>query len=94
MRSMVAKDPSFSHMGNEDLGAQADLSLRWAQMPLYWSCHEVAQIDLSFNLNCLENYSSTREGFNYHLMAYEFRALMTSQKHTCIILTPSNPTFI
>ena len=31
--------------------AQADLSLRWAHMPLCWFCHEVAQMLISLMLN-------------------------------------------
>ena len=39
----VAKDPSFLHADNEDsVHAQADLSLRWAQMPFCWFRHEAA----------------------------------------------------
>ena len=43
----VAKDPSVLHADSEDSdqpGAQADLSLRWAHMPFYWFCHEVAHL--------------------------------------------------
>ena len=44
----VANDPSFLHADSEDWSdwadAQADLSLRWAHMPLCWFCHEVAQM--------------------------------------------------
>ena len=44
----VAKDPSFLHADSKDWSdwadAQADLSLRWAHIPLHWFCHVVAQI--------------------------------------------------
>ena len=46
----VAYDPSFLHADSEDWSdladAQADLSLRWAHMPLCWFCHEAAQMSL------------------------------------------------
>ena len=46
----VAKDPSFFSCGQRRLWSdwadnQADLSLRWANMPLCLFCHEVAQLD-------------------------------------------------
>ena len=44
----VAKDPSFLHVDREDWSdwadAQADLSLRWAHMPLCWFCHKAAHM--------------------------------------------------
>ena len=47
----VAKGPRFLHADSEDWSdladAQADLSLRWAHMPLCWFCHEAAQIKQS-----------------------------------------------
>ena len=46
----VAKDPSFLHADSEDWSdwadAQADLSLRWANMPFCWFCHDVAHINV------------------------------------------------
>ena len=46
----VAKDPNLSSCGQRRLwsdwaDAQADLSLRWAHMPLCWFRHEVAQLE-------------------------------------------------
>ena len=43
------KDPSFLHVDSEEFwsdwaDAQADPSLRWAQLPLYWFCHDVAHM--------------------------------------------------
>ena len=42
----VAKDPNVLHADSEDWSdcadAHADLSLRWAHVPLCWFCHEVA----------------------------------------------------
>ena len=41
----VAKDPSFLHTDSEDSDQTGrKLSLRWAQMPFWWLCHEAAQI--------------------------------------------------
>ena len=44
----VAKDPSFLHGDSEDWSdwadAEADLSLRWAHMPICWFCHEATHI--------------------------------------------------
>ena len=44
----VAKNPCFLRADSEDWSdwadAQADLSLRWAHMPLSWFCHEAAQM--------------------------------------------------
>ena len=44
----VAKDPSFLKPTAKTLldwaDAQADLSLRWAHMPLCWFCHEAAHL--------------------------------------------------
>ena len=42
----VAKDPrtAYSELWLDWVDAQADQSLRWAHMPFYWFCHDVAHI--------------------------------------------------
>ena len=60
VRSRVAKDPSYLHVysvascWSDWADAQADLSLRWAQMPFCWFCHEAAYMQISETLGKLE----------------------------------------
>ena len=51
--------------------AQADLSLRWAQMPFWWFCDEVAQISLNRNKKvggtiCVDNHQVFLSWFKCH----------------------------
>ena len=51
VRSMGSQGPNASSCGQRRLcrdwaDAQADLSLRWTHMPLYWFCHEAAYLAL------------------------------------------------
>ena len=50
----IAEDPMFLHADSEDWSdstdAQADLSLRWAQMSFCWFCHEAAHMQAVFEM--------------------------------------------
>ena len=65
----VAKDPSFLHADSEDWSdwadAHADLSLRWAHIPVCWFCHETAHIRYTWNQKQLTILLSMNSG-NIH----------------------------
>ena len=70
----VANDPSFLHADSEDwsdwMGAQADLSLRWAHMPFCWFCHEAAHIVTVRSRQNAKQFRVGRQGIHFVLLKH------------------------